>query len=323
MRQAQSLHMAAGQALEAAPQEKKLIWIYAGVSAGATFLATLLTFLLDSGIAQTSGLSGMGMRSLLTTAQNMLSLALSFLLPFWTAGYIASMLRIAKRERTDASWLLTGFRRFAPLLRLQLLTFLVAFLAVFLCMQAGSVLLSFTPLMTRMYDRLLPLLEAGADPLAWDAATQEAFLQAAMPMTIALSLFCLAVLFPLSYFLRLSTLRLLDAPKEGARAALRASIRLMRGNLLRLLMLDLQFWWYYLALALAAALSWGDYLLPLLGVPLPFSAPVAYLLCSGLSLLVQLAVFCLFRNRVEVTYAQFYLELLPKEDADANSSALL
>ena len=55
-------------------QEKtKLSAIHAGISAGVALAVTLLYYLLEKGIAQTGGLAGMGMRSILQTAATLLT----------------------------------------------------------------------------------------------------------------------------------------------------------------------------------------------------------------------------------------------------------
>jgi len=314
MNRNEQLKIGAGQALGAAPGHKRLVLISAGVSAGASLLVALLGFLLDTGIAQTGGLSGMGLRSLLTTAQSLLSMALSLLLPFWEAGYTAAMLAVAKAQRPDTDTLLTGFRRFGPLLRLQLLTGLLTFGITVLCANIGAVLLSLTPLAAPMYEQMLPLMEQGSfDPTAIDPAAMEAVMEAGMPVIWATSALCVAALIPVSYFLRLATVRLLDAPKQGARAALLVSYQLMRGNCLRLFKLDLSFWWFYLGQLAVLLLSSCDVLLPALGIRLPFDGTVAFFAFYALGLGLQLALFYLCRNRVEVTYARFYLDLLPKD----------
>ena len=317
------LRAEADRALAAAPQQKNLALISFGITAGISLLASLLSFLLDSGIAQTGGLSGMGMRSLLATGQSLLSLAVSLLLPFWRAGYAAAMLRIGKEENPDASALLTGFRHFFPLLRLQILTWLLVFAALFACSQVSSILFMFTPMAESFYLQMAPLMESAADLTALDAAAQQQLLSMSLPLFCIMAVLALAVLIPGSYFLRFSTLRLLDAPEQGARAALLTGFRLMRGNCLRLLRMDLHFWWFYLAQGLLVALSFGDYLLPALGIALPISEAAVFFLFYGASLLGEFALFVFCRNRVEVSYARFYLDLLPKEEEDANHGAVL
>lgn len=306
----------AQRCLEKAPDHKRLVLISSGVTVGVTLLVALLDFLLEGGIAQTGGLGGMELRSLLETAQSLLSLALNLLLPFWAAGYTAATLGIAKGEAVGPRTLLTGLRRFGPLLRLQILTGLITFFVTFLCIQLSSLVLSFTPLAVPLYETMLPLMEQGSfDPAAVDAATSQAILEAGLPMLVCMGALLLAVLIPVSYFLRLATVRLLDAPEQGARAAVAISIRLMRGNCMKLFRLDLGFWWFYLAQLLVLLLSWADALLPAMGIALPFSGNVSFFVFYALGLAAQLALFFFCRNRVEVTYARFYLALLPK-DAD-------
>ena len=55
-----------------APQPKRVVTIYAEVTLGLSALVTLLGLLLDGMMSQATGLSGMGRRTLLSSAQTML-----------------------------------------------------------------------------------------------------------------------------------------------------------------------------------------------------------------------------------------------------------
>ena len=310
------LQRQADEALTRAEGHKKLCLIFWGITALVALLVELVCLLIDGGIAQTGGLSGMELRSLLETVQTMLPLLQAALLPFWMAGYTASMLRIAREQETRPAHLLTGFRLFGPVLRLNILIVIIGFVAAFLCVQVCTVILSFTPLSDQLYTLMMSQPEN-------DPAVQEAILKTMEPIVWIISVFCLLALVPLSYFLRLARLRLLDAPKEGARQATIISIRLMRGNCLRLFLLDLRFWWFYLAQAVVVALAYGGELLAACGVSLPMSATSVFFLFYALSLGAELALFYCWRNRVDVTYAKFYLDLLPKEEPNEHREAVL
>ena len=104
---------------------KRIILIHTLVSLGVTFLLGAISFALERQISNTGGLSGLGLRSVLSTAQVVLQIAQMALLPFWEAGYYWATLKMARREDVQPGSLLEGFRRFGPYLRLTLLRSLI------------------------------------------------------------------------------------------------------------------------------------------------------------------------------------------------------
>ena len=108
-------------------------------------------------------------------------------------------------------------------------------------------------------------------------------------------------------------LLIVDKPGMRARAILRESRKMMKGNKLRLFRLDLGLWWWYLLFALSSVLCYGDSLLPMVGIPLPMSEDAAYFLFYGLFLVAQFFLVWKLRSRVEVSYALFYDIIRPKE----------
>jgi uncharacterized membrane protein len=104
----------------------------------------------------------------------------------------------------------------------------------------------------------------------------------------------------------MATFLILDHPRMRAMETLRMSTYQLRGHLTALFKLDLSFLWFYILNVLFAALAYGDYLLTGFGVPMPFSAEVAYFIFLILSLVCQGSLFVLARNQVDVTYANFY-----------------
>lgn len=303
------LKAAAEDALFSAVNANKLVLIWAAVSAALPLLVSILNFILDSQIAQTGGLSGIGLRSVLTTIQSGLSNLISFLLPFWNLGYTAVVLCFARREQAEFTTLLTGFRRFGPALRLYLLK---AFLLVILCIAcfyAGITLLSVTPLA----DPVWAILEQGQDMLltgAMDEALLNRTAQAMMPMFLICLGLCLIIALPVFYRLRLAEFCVLDASHRSGWMAMQESRRLMHRNCLHLLRLDLSFWWFYLAQLLLSVLCYGDVILPMLGIALPFNEDVAYFVFYIAALFAQFALFYCCSNRVQTAYATFYSALL-------------
>ena len=109
------------QALSAAGSTpRNLVMLHTGVALGFSLLATVLQYILSLGIGDTGGLAGLGMRSVLSSAQSFLQVAGMILLPFWEMGILRALLLISRRQEADKPTLLDGFRRFGPIFRLQL-----------------------------------------------------------------------------------------------------------------------------------------------------------------------------------------------------------
>ena len=300
----QQLKKDAARALSMAPEANRLILIFSGSAAGASLLVALLSFLLDSGIAGTGGLSGMGMRSFLSSIQAMLSLVLTLLLPFWGMGYVKAVMKLGRRENAQTADLFAGFRRFGPVLRTLLLQYAIFFLAGILCSNVGSTVLSMTPL-----GRPLAELATQMDPnllLSPDEATMKILLEAMVPLLIGCGVLFAAASVVLSYHFRMAQYLIMDDPQIGAIQAVVGSFRMMRGNCLKLFRMDLSFWWYYLLEFVTTAVCLGDLWLPYLGVTFPFSDDTAYFLFYIVGLALQLAVHWKFRNHLEVSYALVY-----------------
>lgn len=305
----QELKQHTGSALSVAREAKKTILFYTGILTGMSLLVSILTMVLDNQISGAGGLSGMDSRSILSTIRSVLPIAQSVILMCLEMGYISAAMRFARKQYADPAHLKTGFRLFAPTLRLTLLQVLIF----------SAILLAVTNLVTRLY--LLtpfaePLLEATA-PLLDSAAADDLFSpDLFLPMLPVLAMIAAVfalVAVPLVYRYRMARYRLVDHPWEGARAALRNSRHMMRGNCLRLFRLDLHFWWYYLLSLLASLICYGDQLLPLAGIELPISETAAYFLFYAIYLVIQFFLFYRFRNQLEVTYVTAYDSIRPQE----------
>lgn len=312
-RDRQGLKEAARQRLvSAAFDPRKLILVYVGVSSAAMLLVTGLNFILSEQISLTGGLGGLGTRAVLETAIQALQMGANLLMPFWTMGYLACILRIVRGERFDLTDLLTGFRNFGPVLRLTLLYALYFFALAFLCFYPSVLVYSMTPLAAPLMEILEPLAQAGTE-LVLDEATMAAATEAMMPMFAVYIVLFLVVAAPQFYRYRMAYYCLLDDPRAGALVALRRSTLMMRGRRLDLFKLDASFWWFYVLDGLTLALCYGDVLLGLMGVSLPVSVDAAYFLFYVLYLAAQLGLYVWARNRVECTYAAGYDALLREQ----------
>ena len=298
---------------ERGSEPRRLVAIYAGVSTGVSLAVLVISFLLNRGIAETGGLSGLGTRSVLSTIAVVLQVGVGLLLPLWTMGYKSATLCFARRGTQPS--LLTGFQNFSPVFRLLVLKALILGLAAFLCLYPATILFFMTPLAGPANDILAPHVAAQteASQLIQDAETMAALQEAARPILLFFGGLLLLVAVPVFYRLRFAELALMDDPQSGARAALKKSLLLTRRRCKRLLTLDLSYWWYYLLSVAAALFAYGDSILSLLGISLPVSATAAYFLFSLLHLALTFALAYVAQNQVETTYALCY-------DAFANNS---
>lgn len=300
-----SLRQKAANRLESTPNQGKLVLLFACVSAGLFLVTGLVSLLLDGLIAGTGGLGGLQKRSILTTVQAMLNLLLFVFVPFWNLGYISAALKLGHGEAAAETDLLNGFRRFGPALRLILLRLVVNFAVFFVAIQVASIVFSFTPWAQPFYQQLesqsLSDISAGLD-----AAMVEALIPTMIPYWIIAGVLYMIALIPVTYRLRLAEYRIMDDPQCGALMALLQSNRAMKGNCVAFFKLDLHFWWYYLASALVALLCYGDVLLPMVGIPLPFDAEVGFIVFYVVSQAAQVLLYWRCRNLVECTYVCAY-----------------
>ena len=306
IRDRRGLKAAARESLAAASYDPgKLILIHTGAMAALSLLIALLGYLLDRQIGGTGGLGGLGLRSVLETAQTVLSYGQIVVMLFWRMGYVYVTLQLSRRRAVGPGSLLEGFRNFLPVLRLQLMLALQSLGIVLLCVYLASAVFSFTPWAA-------PLMEA------YEVGTEEellAAMEACMPPVMGLTVVAmLIVAVPYLYRLLLAELSLMDDPSLGARRAIRRSREMMQGNRRSLLMLDLSFWWFYLLELLISVLSYGDLLLMIFGVELPWSDTVNYYLFVVIAYVLQLALYRWRGNELQVTYAKFYEALLPNEE---------
>ena len=313
-RDRQGLKTAARQWLDVSVYDpRKLMLIYVGASSLLMLAVTVLSFVLDSQIAGTGGLGGVGMRAVLQTTIEVLRVAANLVLPFWNMGYLACALKIVRGQTYDARDLLTGFRHFGPVLRLNFLYGIQFLMLGFLCFYPSMLLFTVTPLAAPLMEILAPYVESGATEIVLDEATAAAAAEAMTPMLVLYGLVFLAVAAPRFYNYRMAFFALLDDPKAGARMALHRSTVMMRRKRLDLMKLDLSFWWFYVLEGLTLVLCFGDGILMLLGIQLPIPAEVAYFLFYVLYLLAQLGLYVWARNRVECTYALGYDALWRQE----------
>ncbi len=297
--------------------QQHLVLVYAGILTGMALLMALLQFLLDVQIGKTGGLGSMGTRSILSTVKAVLPVIEMVVSTCLSLGYLSAMLRIARGQYASVKGLRLGFDRFWVLFRKTLLEGLIYLGAAMAAMYVSLFFYMITPLSSRLMDVLTPLISGvnALDPYSIlnDAALYDQVIGAMTPYFILfLVIFCL-VSIPLLFRYRMADYVLIDHPEKGAFAVLRESRRMMRGNCLNLLRVDLSLWWYYLATVLITVVAYGDVLMPLFGADYSGSGDAAYYLFLIAYQILQFALCVTLRNRVETTYALAYDAIRPQE----------
>lgn len=319
IRNTKELKAFAAQRLEQAQNGKRIVLIYSGLVLGLGMLVTLVNYLLQLQISQSGGLGNMGTRSILSTVQALLPVARMVVVLCIDLGYIAAMLRIARGQYVSAQTLRLGFDRFWPLLRLMLIKGLIFFGIGFASVYAATFIYMLTPLSDPAMELLMPIVNRAGimDPtLLLDDATYLQLMSAMAPVMAIFGLIYCVLAIPVAYQYRMSEYILIDQPGQGAMAALRESRKMMRNNRFRLFRMDLSLWWYYAATLGAMVVCYGDQILPMLGIPFPWSGEVSYFLFYAIYLVLQFAIYYCLRSRVEVAYALAYDALRPQDKPD-------
>ena len=301
-----------------APQNRRAVLLHALPALAFPILVMAINLFLEGQLAVTGGLSGIGMRSTLETIQTVLSSAIRVFLPFWQLGLLYNAMQISRGLLSQPQNLLEGFRRWGAALRLMLLRTIRYTTEILVGIFFGSLLYTATPLSNNLIKATAEITE---NPAFADATAEE--LMTALTDRLSfwdiglyygLCILVAAILtVPLFYRYRMSDYVLLDSEKPSAFIALRKSMLLMQGNRIRLFKLDLQLWWYYLLLFIATLASYGDLILPAIGITFPFSEEWALMIFTLFSALLQLILYYLFRGEVETTYACVYDSLKEPE----------
>lgn len=304
----------AGERLAAAQNEKKIVLIYAGIVTVLAALVTIINYALKLQISQLGGLSNMGLRSMLSTVQSVLPMVQSLVVMCLELGYIAAMVRIARQQYASEHTLKLGFERFGVLVRHTLIQGAIYTLAGVAAFWVSMQIYLITPLSDSLMAIVTPEM---ADPnvimeMLQDPVFSEQVTSSMLPMLLMFAAVYAVLFVPISYSLRMAKYVIIDKPGQGAMFAIRESRKMMRGSRMRLFKLDLSMWWWYVISFGSVALCYGDALLPMAGVDLPFSEDVAYFVFYILFLIVQFAACWFLRNRVEVVYAQVYNALKPR-----------
>lgn len=300
-----------------AGQASKIAAVYAGVTLGLSVLIMAVGQLLDWQISRLTGLSGMGMRTVLSSIQSILPIISTLVGMCLEVGYLASMLRVARGQYTSVQTLRLGFDRFWVLLRCMVIQGLILFGIAFGGIYLATMIFMFTPFSNSAVEVLTPLME-NVTLLNPEVVLDDAMYAQLMDAMLPAFLMCVVVIgvlaIPVLFRFRMVRYVIIDHPGMGAMAALQESRKMMKGNCKRLLRLDISLWWYYGASLLTMLLCYGDALLPMLGVTLPWSSTVSYYLFYAAYVAAQFAVYYYLLNRTETAYAIAYDAIRPKEN---------
>ena len=306
---AKYLKKKASNRLQSGNDPKKVVLVYAGIVALSSLVVTVVQDLLDSQISQTGGIQNIGTRSMLTTADTVLTIAQLLLVMCLTLGYTGSMLRIARGQYASPNSLKAGGERIWVLLRTRLLQMLIMTAAAFaLCFLVVNVCL-LTPLSNRV---IAVMGTVSAEELLSNGLALIALYSAMLPIILIYLVALVPLLWYFSCTYRMVDYLLIDRPQLGAFGVLRESRRMMQGNMKMMLRVDLSFWWYYLLQALVSMLVYLNMVLAPFAIGLP--PEVLYWGTVVLYLAADFALRYFFSNKVAVTYALFYDSLCPKQE---------
>lgn len=317
IRNRRAIHSRAGEILASAPSDPKMIALsYTAICALLALVSTVLTGILTDRIADTGGLSNLGLRSILSTGKTILPIIQLVISSCLNLGYHFAILRLTRSEEARPRTLLEGFRNFGPILRAVLFQSLLYLSYGIATMYLSTFIFLATPFAEPFYSIMEPLMDTASlnSGILVDEATMLSASEAMMPMLwIWLGLFLLLFL-PAYYGYRMTNFCIADSPRQGALAALHRSKTMLRRNRIALFRLDLSMWWFYVLQFLISAVCYGDMILPALGITLPWSSTFSYYFFFVLSLVLQIVTYYFLMNRVYVAYALAYEGLQgPKE----------
>ncbi len=302
--------------LQAKYNPRKLALIHTSVALGASLLLTVINFILTRQIDHTGGLSGIGLRSVLSTAQSVLTMLSVLLLPFWETGFTAAAIGFSRQDDVYPNTLLSGFKRFGPVLRLLLLRAVLCAIVLFISMQISVGVFIISPFSDALIGAMQSLMEQAdaAASLMSDPTLLQSLSAYLIPFYVIFAIIFFVLLVPLLYRFRMADHLLMDHKATGALRALGKSHQMMRYNRFSLFKLDLRLWWFYALQLISTVLCYGDLIWTVSGIRMPFSTDVAFFLFYGIHILSQLALGWWAKSYVATVYATAYNILLPEAE---------
>lgn len=307
----------ADQRLDNAQYAGKIVLIYTGITLGISLLVTVVCYCLNLQIDNYGGLSNLGTKSILSTLETVLPIVSNLAIMCLELGYTAAMLRICRGQYTSPQTLRAGIPRFWAMIRCSLLMSIRYIAVTFASFYLAAMIFGLTPLSNAAMEIMLPLVQGvtALDPtIVIDDTTALLLVDALIPLFVIFLILLVALAVPMAYRYRMAHYVLLDKPQVGAMAAMQKSKAMMHRNRFALFKVDLSLWWYHALVLLANIVCYGDILLALFGVELPFPSGVGYFLFYGMHLVIVFGINYYFRNKAGVTYALAYDTLRPKEE---------
>lgn len=313
IRDRRAIHQRSRQVLAQAPGDpRRVALVYTVITAVLALAVTVLSGIFTDRIAGTGGLGNMGLRSLLSTGQTVLPIAQFFVNACLGFGYHWAVLRMARGEEALPGDLAMGFRNWGAVLRLLFFQSVVYAVIGFGSMYLSIYIFLLTPYADPFYAVMEPVLQNTSllnSSIVVDEAMAAAVYDSILPVFLIWALVFAVFGLPLYYNYRMSNFCLAEDPRRGALAAMIVSKRMLRRNRFALFRLDLSLWWFYGLQILISLLCYGDVLLPMVGVRLPFDAAFTYYFFFVASLILQIVTYYFFMNRAYVTYALAYQSL--------------
>lgn len=309
-----ALRRQAGTLLRSAAYDsKKLVLIHTAVAIGMVVLETVFTYIFDRLIAGSGGLSGLTLRSILSTAQRVLTYFVTILLPFWEIGLIYAALRWAKGKNAVPGDLSEGFRNWRKVFGLPIVISLVCLALLFTVSYFVTAAYMMTPYAEPLVEFMEPMAGSLFMPSEMTPEQTETLTELMKPLIIASCAVSAVLILPLLYLLRFGSYAVMDG--KGVVRSLLYSLKITVKNLGKLIRLDLSLWWFYLLQLLSVAVGSGSVILQLLKINLPFSHTVGYFLFFGLSVLCQGILLWQCRGRVLTSYALLFYAIGDKPES--------
>lgn len=286
---------------------RKIVLIYSGVTVALMLASGLIQLYLDRQISGTGGLGGLGMRSILQTVESVLDYVNMFFGPFWSAGILSVVIGIVQGDQPQPGNLLDGFRRFGRLLSYLLLETCITVLVATAVCYLSSYVFMFTSWGSTFSEALAPLVENGTllaaeGTVNMAAIPADTLLSAAIPMCLIFLVLFIPVYAFISYSMRMGRFLLMADQRFRSFSALAYSIQYMKGHKLKMLKLDLSYWWYYLLVGAASVVGYLDVILSEVGIALPFSTETAYMVTLVLYGVLTIALDLWMRMQVDTTF---------------------
>lgn len=286
---------------------RHLVRTHSGITIGIWTALFILSYLAQF-LAPEGGLSNLGMHGLIFTIQVSLIILGLLLTPFWEAGLSYVALDFIRGRRNISADLPQGFRRLKPMSGYLLFFGIQCVLVYFFCRSATSVVLTLLPLPQGIYEDITTLLLDPSTPLKGR-------------MLISSGIYCLVflglagfLLFQIFYRYRMARYIILDDDAMGGVKAASQSRTLMKRNKKMLFLLDLSYWWFYIAELLGIVLPLGVLLIDILDISLPPRLKIAAWAIAAFGLVLRLMVRYFAKPKIAAVYALFYERLLKQEE---------